>query len=326
MRTGLVTLFLICGSMLFARPAKANIIWFETTSSNGNGLFGSSDALRDSELAMEVTLPTAYTVCNVRFLLYREAAAVPGVTVTLTVHRSYTSIAPDFLSFVEVESSILETTIPANPGGAGPWTTYTNFDFTLGDPEYDYTGCIYLRANVLYSFILKRSALVAGSSPLSARNRSTDQFAYSNEWKKSGVGLWASHYPYETIMRIEGIYAGAPAEDEAVLRYLFVPNQASLDMWTDQLDDLESRVPWGYFYLMRDELFSITTTTQDLYFEFTEEGDALTPVGETIISMNVTDLYENIPQNVRDWSAFALYCFLWIEAIGFAMDTYRLML
>jgi len=296
--------FAVCLSLFLAGPVSAGVIWFQTTSDNGGALFGSSDPARDAAVAMQITFPESYNVCEVLFKLYRATTAQAGVSAVLTIYQPQDTFLPESGTIVSIVK-VLESTIPLDPGSG--YSQYTTFDLDLA--KDDGSGCKLLQKDVLYSFVLTRDVLKAGSSPLIARNRSTDQFAYSNEYKKNGSGAWSSHYPYETIMMVGGDYKGTMAQDFGLLGDLFFPADDSWDRWAGQLDTIQSKVPWGYYYLVKNEIAELSTSTP------TDWVISYAPPGYATMTMNITDLYESAPADLRNWGRYGMILYIWIETM-----------
>jgi len=301
--------------LAISMPAWAGIVFWQTTGDNGGALFGSSDAVRDASGAMLITLDQTYNVCSVNFKIYRSGAAVAGVSAVLTIVQPITAVYPETGAIIGI-AKVLETDIPLDPGSG--YTQYTRFNFDLASG--DGSGCKTLQKGVLYSFVYTRDVLVAGTSPLLARNRSTDQFSYSSEHKKTGTGSWSSHYPYETIMQLEGLYVGDTAEKFGLLGSLFVPATSTISRLNGLSGDFMDRVPLGYYYALKEQALLLSTSTPSdfVWYFYMDGSETLLPYPTSTI--NLTDAFEAIPQNIRDWAKLGALAYMMIIFWRYILD------
>jgi len=314
----LAVLAVTIAGLAISMPARAGIVFWQTSSDNGGALFGSSDSIRDSSGAMLITLDQTYNVCAVNMKIYRASTAVAGVSAVLTIIQPTTSVYPETGTIVAI-SKVLETTIPLDPGSG--YTEYTKFDLDLA--RADGSGCKTLQKGVLYSFVYTRDVLVAGTSPLFARNRSTDQYAYSNEHKKTGTGSWSSHYPYETIMQLEGLYVGDTAEKFGLFGDLFTIATTTIARTDTLYSSLTTKVPFGYWTELTNAVEGITTSTPS-NFQMQFYMDATTShLSFPSSTIDVTDSFDAIPQNVRDWARGGAIAFLMIELWAYIYGVVR---
>lgn len=311
----LAILFAVVGIFAITQPANAGIVFWQTTNDNSSSAFGGDGPTYNRSIGNFVTMQESYMVCSVNYKLYRSGVADAGVSAVLTIYQSDSSIFPEYGTIVAI-ARVLESDLPAYPG-AGPWTTYTQFNFDLA--KGDGSGCKLLQDNVSYFFKLTRDVYKAGSNPLQVRDRTTDQYTYSNEMSQIG-GSWASAYPREVIMQIDGRHVGATAEEMGLLGTLFIPATSTIARLNGLSGDFNSRVPMGYYYALRDQALLLSTSTpSDFEWYFYMEGsETLLPYPTTTI--NITDRFDEIPQNLKDWAKGGALAYMMIVFWRYVLD------
>jgi hypothetical protein len=93
--------------------------------------------------------------------------------------------------------------------------------------------------------------------------------------------------------------------------WLFWPNAEDMAEFQAQINIINGKVPFGYLYLIRDNVdaWSTTSSSEHLAFQFWIPGES----GFATTTLDITQAYEDLPEVIKDFNV------IWLERIMWAM-------